>query len=101
MDRTPVFGSKSAAVLESMRIGIACFDRDWRFTYINPVGEELISRQAGGLLGRCVWREFRKLDGSSLQRQMLQSAAEGEPLRRDIYWRRRRMWAEVRGCRQS
>lgn len=42
-------------VLELMSDGYLALDRDWRYTYLNPVALRVLGRRAEDLLGRVIW----------------------------------------------
>lgn len=53
-------------ILESIRDGFMALDRDWRITYINRKGGEILSEwrtSSENLLGRHFWQEFPQTEG--------------------------------------
>lgn len=61
-----------ASILESITDGFFVLDRDWRFTYLNPRGSEILGslRSApGSLLGCSFWTEFPAVLGTSVEEQ--------------------------------
>ncbi|MGH9103997.1 MAG: SpoIIE family protein phosphatase [Acidimicrobiales bacterium] len=46
------------AVLDGLAEGVALFDEDWRFTWLNQAGAALAGRSVDELIGRNLWDEF-------------------------------------------
>ena len=53
------------AILARVTDAFVALDRDWRFTYLNPLAEELLQRPRGELLGNNIWDLFPELVGSA------------------------------------
>lgn len=49
---------KYKALMESISDGFIALDKNWRFTYINKVAEQLLKKDAAELLHRNAWDEF-------------------------------------------
>jgi two-component system cell cycle sensor histidine kinase/response regulator CckA len=43
---------------EQIESGIIFVDRDWRFTYVNGIGERYLQRPAASVVGRNLWETF-------------------------------------------
>jgi two-component system, cell cycle sensor histidine kinase and response regulator CckA len=65
--------------LESMTDAVLLLDEEWRFVYLNPRAEELLRRDADGLLGRVVWEEFPEATGTELFTAYRRAVASGAP----------------------
>lgn len=52
------------ATLNSISDGIYFLDRDFRFIYVNPRGEEISRRSRADLFGKSLWDEFPLMRGS-------------------------------------
>lgn len=63
-------------ILTSIRDGMVAIDENWRFTFVNPRGEELLERSAKDLIGRNVWAEFPELVGSAFETGCERAVAE-------------------------
>ncbi len=63
-------------VLESITEAFIAVDHEWRFTYINSKAEQVLSRKAKHLLGKCMWDEFPCAVGSHLEQQLHRAVAE-------------------------
>lgn len=55
------------SILESITDAFFAIDREWRFTYINPQGEQILNRQPGDLLGKVIWESYPGLIGSEFE----------------------------------
>jgi two-component system, cell cycle sensor histidine kinase and response regulator CckA len=65
--------------LESMTDAVLLLDDQWRFVYLNPRAEELLRRDAHGLLGRVVWEEFPEATETELFTAYRRAVASGAP----------------------
>lgn len=63
-------------ILESIGDGFASFDGEWRYTYINRKGEEILGKQRSQILGKIVWEVFPELKDTPYYEQVLQAKAE-------------------------
>ena len=66
-------------ILESITDGFAAFDGEWRFTYLNPQGEDILrplQKTRDSVLGKCLWDEFPNLTGTSLESQYRHAMTE-------------------------
>src|SRR4051812_4844567 len=50
--------ASSENIFQNLLDAVYTLDRKWRFTYLNPLGEKLVHRTAGELMGKVVWEEF-------------------------------------------
>ncbi len=58
MTVTPSSSDFALHVLERISDGYLALDRNWRYTYLNPVALRVLGRAAGDLLGRVIWDEY-------------------------------------------
>ena len=63
-------------ILESIGDGFASFDREWRYTYINRKGEEILGKERSQLLGQILWEVFPDFKDTPYYEQILQAKAE-------------------------
>jgi PAS domain S-box-containing protein len=68
------------AVLDSITDGVACFDREGRYTYINPAGAKLLNHRVETLVGQYLWDVFPESLGSSFYRGYHRALAEGRTI---------------------
>ncbi len=85
-----------ASILGSITDGFMAFDREWRFTYLNPEGARSLGRPVEELLGKNVWEEFPELAGSSFGQLYRQAVAGGVPLELEDYYPPFEAWFAVR-----
>ncbi|MCT7985542.1 PAS domain S-box protein [Laspinema sp. A4] len=67
-------------VLDRLTDGFACFDREGRYTYINPAGAKLLNHPVEKLVGQYLWEIFPESLGSSFYRGYHRAWAEGRTL---------------------
>jgi PAS domain S-box-containing protein len=65
--RNEELAERLSTTLESITDGFFTLDRDWRFTYVNRVAEELLQRDRGYLEGTMFWDEFAPLVGTEAE----------------------------------
>ena len=82
--------------LETISDTFFMLDHDWRFTYVNRVGEILGRRSRGELLGKCIWDEYPSLAGTLFEREYKRSVAEQVPIEFEAYFERGEAWLEAR-----
>jgi PAS domain S-box-containing protein len=92
--------SDQAAVLENLPLACFVLDGEWRFTYLSPRAEQLLSqltgRPAAELVGRDVWRECPEVADSTFSRECQQALAEQRPLEAETFYPRLNRWFAVR-----
>jgi serine phosphatase RsbU (regulator of sigma subunit) len=74
-------------------------DAQWRFSYINPAGAEVLGRSVAGLLGRVVWEEFPEAVGTPFSEHYEHAAATGEPAVFEAWFEPLQTWFEVHAFR--
>ena len=87
---------RMARTLESMSDAFLLLDRDWNVLFINAVGEELVERERGELVGRNVWEEFPELVGSTFEVAYRRARDTGEPTSIVEYFPPLERWLNVR-----
>jgi PAS domain S-box-containing protein len=80
-------------VLESMSEGVAAFDFDWRFVYVNASAERILERTRKQLLGGTVWEQFPDLEGRDLRASVVETL-EHHTLERFTYRASTGKWLE-------
>jgi len=71
--------SERLAVLERMTDGFFALDREWRFTYVNPVVERMTRHGAAELIGRSIWEVLPELQGTRFEAAYRAAMAEQAP----------------------
>ena len=87
------------AVLDSLPDAVSIFDRDWRWTYVNPAGKVVLARLGADpdrLIGRVLWDVVPSVPGSSFETQTRKAAAERRELVYEAYNPSLDAWFEER-----
>ena len=72
-------------VLERMTDGFYALDRDWRFTYINPMAEKILGRPRDELLGKIIWDQLGAAGETSLYDSYQRAMNEGVTTKVELY----------------
>ncbi len=84
------------ATLESISDGLLTFDRDWRFTYVNRRGAEILGgRTPEALIGRTVTEVFPDAAGNVFMRRYEEAMARQESVTFEAYYEPLDLWLEV------
>ncbi|MEQ8970613.1 MAG: adenylate/guanylate cyclase domain-containing protein [Coleofasciculus sp. C1-SOL-03] len=83
-------------LLESMTDGFFALDRQWRFTYVNQVGAQILQRQPDELLRQNIWDTFPDAVGSKFDRQYHKAMDQQSPVTFEAFYPTIRCWFEVR-----
>ncbi len=82
-------------VLEHMTDGLAIFDRNWRYVYVNENAVRLSRRCREQLLGQSLWEVFPETVGTPLHEQMQRAMREQIPLHMESYFAPYDIWSEI------
>ena len=86
-------------ILESISDAFVVFDREWRFTYINPQAEQVVAPlnlSRATLLGKTLWVEFPHLVGTPLEKNFRQAVADRAKVDFEIFYGQLKSWFHVR-----
>lgn len=86
---------KIESILGSITDMFVSYDRQWRFTDINQVGENLTGWKKSVLIGQNVWHVFPELKESSFYHHYMRAAANNEPEHFEAYSPVTKNWHEV------
>jgi PAS domain S-box-containing protein len=64
---------------------LVCFDREYRFVYVNAAAERLLDTSREELLGRTQWALFPPTVGTELEQAYRHAMTAGEPVRFEQY----------------
>jgi PAS domain S-box-containing protein len=64
-------------IFESITDGFCAYDREWRYTYVNPKAEQVLGKSQSELIGRKVWDVFPQAIDSEFYRQCYEVARTG------------------------
>jgi PAS domain S-box-containing protein len=82
--------------LERVSDGFTALDRQWRYTYVNTCGGQLLGRDAASLIGKHIWTEFPEGIGQRFHLAYQQAVAEQKPRRIREYYPPWNRWFENR-----
>ncbi len=77
---------RTAAILESISDGFNSFDREWRYTYVNPAGARMLGMKADELLGKSLWEVFPKVADSPFGAAYRRAMAENVPVQVEAFY---------------
>ncbi|QJE03587.1 PAS domain-containing protein [Massilia forsythiae] len=86
-------------MLESLNDGFCAVDHDWRISYINERGLEMLAplqRTRTDLVGSNLWEAFGELHGTQLERMFLHAMARRETGVHEFFYATLSRWFEVR-----
>ncbi len=83
-------------ILASITDAFFALDREWRFTYLNPKGEQLLQRSAEELVGRNVWEEFPDAVDATFYRMYHQAVEEQRTVEFQEFYPPLDAWLAVR-----
>lgn len=89
----------STNVLASIADGFMTLDREWRITYVNPKGAEIVrplGKTAAGLLGKVLWEEFTDQLGTQLETNYRRTMDEKIPTVFENFYAPLQTWFELR-----
>ena len=82
--------------LGSITEGFYTLDPDWRFTFLNPHGEQLLGRSSADLLGKSFWREFPGAINTLFSEQIRAAVAASQQVEFESPYAPMDTWFEVR-----
>jgi len=86
-------------ILESISDAFVVFDKEWRFTYINPQAEQVVAPlnlSRATLLGKTLWEEFPDLVGTALEKNFRQALADRAKVDFEMFYGQLNSWFHVR-----
>src|SRR5829696_2041933 len=86
---------RTRQILERITDGFFALDRTWRFTFVNPVAEQLFGRERGSLLGARLPDVFPDLVDSPPYAALARALEVGEPTSFDTLFGPARSWLEL------
>ncbi len=87
---------QAALILESITDGFLVLDAEWRFTYVNRAGEELMGLTREELLGRDHWELFAAALGTKLEDVYREVVRERRPLEVENYYEPWQRWFSIK-----
>lgn len=87
--------------LDSMTEAFYLLDRDWRMTFVNPVGEALAQRSQEELVGAELWEVFPDVVGTAIEENYRTAVETGEPRLFEYHYPEYDLWVDVRAYPSS
>ena len=81
--------------LETISDGVATFDVNWRFTYVNAQAERLFQRKRSALLGNSLWDEFPQGVGTPFKQYFEQTLKTRQPVHFEEFYDPLGLWLDV------
>ncbi|NML16480.1 PAS domain S-box protein [Azohydromonas caseinilytica] len=73
-------------ILESITDGLAVFDRQWRYVYLNERGARMLGVRAAEVAGRCLWAQFPQARATRFGQEFLRAVDTGEPAHFEAFY---------------
>jgi PAS domain S-box-containing protein len=83
-------------VLARITDGFYALDRDWRFTYLNSMAEQILGRTRREILGKTIWEELDQAAGAPVYAAYKRAMAEGVTTSVEFYDLPLGRWFEAR-----
>lgn len=83
-------------ILESISDVFFALDKEWRFTYLNHKGEQLLGRSRQELLGAIVWQVLPETVNNKFCTECYRAARQFKTIRYEAFYLPARAWMEVR-----
>ncbi|HEY9725326.1 MAG TPA: PAS domain S-box protein, partial [Chroococcales cyanobacterium] len=83
-------------IVESITDAFWGVDSDWRFTYINRRGEQLLQKDKAELLGKGMWDVYPQAIGSTFYKQYHTAASQRVPVQFEEFCPKLNLWLDVR-----
>lgn len=94
--RESQLAQRLSSTLESITDAFFTLDSEWRFTYMNQVGERLVRRTRDSLFGKVLWDEFPEAIGSTFEIEYRRAVEEGRPVEFEEFFPPLNTWFGVR-----
>jgi PAS domain S-box-containing protein len=82
----PLTTPSLATVLASIDDHVACYDRQWRYTFVNDKAAEVLGKSKEDLLGHSIWDLFPDAIGNQYFRELHDAVADGRVRRFEHYY---------------
>jgi len=86
---------RTRQILERITDGFFAIDRTWRFTFVNPIAEQMFGRERGSLLGARLPDVFPDLVDSPPYAALARALEGGEPTSVETLFGPARSWLEL------
>ncbi|MDV2992456.1 MAG: Sensor histidine kinase RcsC [Chroococcidiopsis sp. SAG 2025] len=86
---------REQVILERVTDAFIAFDRDFRYTYVNPAAARLTQKTPDELLGKTLWEVFPDTIGSRFESEYRRALFEQVKVEFEEYYQPYDMWVEV------
>jgi PAS domain S-box-containing protein len=83
-------------LLHSIDEGVAVFDTDWRYRYVNERAVELLRQPASSLVGKAIWDVFPDIVDTDIEATLRRAAARGERVEFETLYKPYGRWFRTR-----
>lgn len=87
--------ARAENIYQNLLDAVYTLDREWRFTYLNPLGEKLVHRAASELIGKVVWDEFPEARDSLIFTNYQVALDQQAPVSFEEYYPPLLTWFEI------
>lgn len=87
---------QARVILESITDGFFALDRDWRFTYVNSEGEQLIGFRRDEMMGRSIWEAYPQAVGTAFHREYTRAMQDRVPVEFESFYPPLNAWFRVK-----
>jgi PAS domain S-box-containing protein len=84
------------SILESIRDGFFAFDSNWRITYVNSAGLQVLGKSREELIGGEIWRLFPEIVGTALETCYRRAMADRVHLQLENFYEPWQRWFDIR-----
>ena len=88
--------NRTANILEGITDAFYVLDHQWRFSYLNHHAEQLLFKNKGELIGKCIWEEFPELSNSIFEREFHRAVDRKVTVHFEAFYAEFQTWLEVR-----
>jgi PAS domain S-box-containing protein len=81
--------------LESISDGFLTVDREWRFTFLNSMAEQMLRRTRAELSGQDIWTAFSDIIGSTFEREFRRAMVENHAVDFEAVYQPLNSWFSV------
>ncbi|MCX6953688.1 MAG: PAS domain S-box protein, partial [Verrucomicrobia bacterium] len=85
-----------AEIVQGMTEACFALDREWRFTFVNDRGEQLLRHTREQMVGHPIWEVFHELVGTPMEASYRRVMAEREPVAFEAFSPVARCWLDIR-----
>jgi PAS domain S-box-containing protein len=81
-------------LIDSLTEGVFVLDKEWRYTYLNRMAEELVGRPREELLGKNVWKLFPEAIDTVIYTESMKAAQEQQSRQFEVFYPALNKWFE-------